>query len=158
MLFLMLGGLNIPEDCIDTLRNGYVQLKEKSLSDLSKELFKNWMGILFGINKLENHSVLIFDLQYGCNDGNHEVQMCVNDTFEDNGFGSNEETFASFVSEFYYTPLKWNSDSTIEEVDQELKNIVKEYLEDGDYAAELKKHAVVAAGRLGHYEALYMRD
>lgn len=59
MLFLMLGGLNIPEDCIDTLRNGYVQLKEKSLSDLSKELFKNWMGILFGINKLENHPLFV---------------------------------------------------------------------------------------------------
>lgn len=158
VLFLILGSLNIPENRIGTLRNGYVQMEEKSLPCLSKKLFKNWLEMLFGINKLENHSVLIFDLQYGRNDGSHEVQMCVNDSFEDNGFGFNGESFASFVSEFYYTPLKWNSDSTIEEVDQELKNIVKEYLEEGDYAAELKKHAVIAAGRLGHYEALYMKD
>ncbi|MEG0963604.1 MAG: hypothetical protein RSF88_12215 [Lachnospiraceae bacterium] len=121
------------------------------------ELFDNWLEKILNINTLENEPVLIFNLQYGSNGRNHEIQIFTNNSFEDNGFGSNGEYYASLVSEFCYTPLKWSSDSNIDEVDYELKNIVKDYLEKGDWAAELKNHSVIAAGRLGHYEVLYRR-
>ncbi len=149
MHYYLLGGCRIDDEKVSALKiHPDVGVEEKQLTYFDLE---NWLNRILGGDTLLDSSVPLYFMfkRYGYNPISWELQFDTISRFNEKGFPEDLE-YPFVCDSLFWSPIKEYNAAEAEIID-----MIKLYLQEGKYAAKLKRHKAIAAGRFGGAQIIY---
>lgn len=150
LFYLLLGACKVSDEQVKEFNLYYegVHIKE----NLRYEQLEEWLTSILGGDTLLDPNIQIFFVFKHYGQESWELQFNTVSGFDEKLFPNDIEY--PYVCDSLYWP------AIIEEqvAENEVVQHVEKYLEQGKYAAKLKRHSLIAVGKLGHSQIIYRKE
>lgn len=149
MYYLLLGAFSIASNQI-TDYEMYMEFEEVKES-LKYEEFESWLNRMLGGDSLLSDDIPVYFLFKSYGQDSWELQFNTVSGFNDKCLPENMQY--PYISDSLYWPRVLEEN----EAEAEVIWFAKHYLESGKYADKLKKHSLIAAGRMFDHQIIYIK-
>jgi hypothetical protein len=153
--FLILGGCRIRDEDFQKLGIAVTQ-DDSAEMDETPLLpdFEAWLNPILSFDPLINASVIFFELSAIYDDHVYELRLNTTSKYDESGYAW---VLADREYPFDSDPFVWHSGCTKEEAQEQVVDLLKQYLNSGQQAGKLRDHNFVVIGYIGQVECVYKK-